>query len=173
MSVFSAKKKSRSLDRTVIQAEGTEHEKRIEEFHELGEKFKEDKEKWEDAYDTIEADDSMDRKEKIAQLRALKQEIEETKEKYEEQVAELEEVEIQEMQGNIEEMNELAEKLDSQADKLEGLKKVTDNARSDASTEARDRAEKAKAWASSQAELLQSRIDKFKNQAQSMRNNRH
>ena len=172
MSIYSARKKSRVLDRTIIKEEGTKHEKRIEELHELGEKFREDKEKWEKAYEEIEADDTLDSKEKAAQLRVLKSEIQETQEQYEERVKELEQEELEEMQGNIDEMTELAEKLDNQAARLEGLKKEVDSSGTDAAAEAQMRAEKARAWVTSQVELQQARIEKFKEQARKINNNK-
>ena len=171
-SIYSGKKKSRTLDRTIIKDEASDNMRRIIDYFTLGEKYKEDKEKWEREYETIETDDSLDRKEKVTQLRLLKQEIEVTRKAYEEKVARLEEEEFQEMQGNIEEMQELADKLGAQAARLELLKKATDNSGTAAAQETRNSSNQALQWANSQGELLQSKIEQFKRQAEKMRTDR-
>ena len=172
MSIYSSRKKSRVLERTTIRDEATDHIKKIEVDYGLGEKFREDKEKWEKAYEEIESDDTLDSKEKATQLKMLKAEIQETKEKYEEYAKELEQEELEALQGNIDEMTELAEKLESQAERLEGLKRETDASGTEAAAEAERRAEQARSWVTTQTELQQAWIEKVKEQARKINNNK-
>lgn len=173
MAIGTHKGLKRSLDRTYIKNEASDHEKRMTELHSLGEQFADDKENWERQYEEIESDDSMDRKEKAQQLRLLKAEIETVKSEYEVQVAELQEKEIQEYQNNISEMEELAKKLNEQADSLSQLKSKSGVADSQAAAdEARDRAKEANDWAASQGELLKSKIEHFQQQHKLIANTR-
>lgn len=163
----------RTFDSGSIRNEADQHSKRMGELQEQGENFKEDKEKWEESYEEIESDSSMSRKEKIEILRNLRQEILETQEAYEERISEVQQEEIQKFQEKIEEMKELGQKFDEMADNLENLNSKTGVVDGVAATdEARTRAQEAHDWASTQAELLQNKIDHYNIQHNQMRNSR-
>ncbi|MDO4942326.1 MAG: hypothetical protein Q4E73_05705 [Lachnospiraceae bacterium] len=163
--------RKRSLDGRQIENKASDHEKRMGELQGLGEKFEEDKKDWEEKYKEIESDDSMDRSEKLIQLRLLKAEIETVQKEYEVQVAELQEEEIEEYQANIAEMEDLIQELNEQADSLSQLKSKSGVADSQAAADkARDRAKEYEDWAVSKHERRNSVVEEFETQRESVAN---